>query len=175
MVSDVTWSVAGDAQVKRRFTRLETACDDFTAPLTAIMGIIEDETSHQFSAEGDPRWPALTKRYAARKRRRRGFATMLIASGALRASLVRRGVRGAIAEVTKTEMRRGSSLTVGKRRRWNLALIHYLGAPNVPREGGKGLPARPMLRLRRNAQSQIVGAFRRHLWERGELSSQYAP
>jgi len=163
---DVQWEVYGDTQLAGRFTRLETRLDDFEVPLGQSMDVVEDETRYQFGREGEPSWQSLNPRYARAKRRQWGFTTMLVASGEMFASLVRRGVRGAIAKVTKTEMRRGSSLMVGARRKWNLAALHYAGTD-------EGLPARPMMRLRRAAQTRIRAFFYRYLFEQGELASIY--
>lgn len=136
--------------------------NDFSKPLTEAMGVVESENQYQFDVEGAPRWKKLSDAYKARKRRIFGFTNKLVATGALFASLVKRWAAGAIAVVTPDEMRRGTSLTVGTKRRWNLGLIHQLGAPRA------SIPARPMMRLRRRAQAAIVGIFHRWLTELGE-------
>jgi phage gpG-like protein len=168
MVLDLSWQVSGEAQFHERFDRIERAFDDLREPLTDIMGVVEEEAAHQFRTEGEPAWAKLREPYATRKRRRWGATGILVASGALRASLTNRHARGAIFEVTRTSMRRGTSLTVGSKHKWNLGLIHQLGAPRVRTADGKGLPKRPPLRLRATAQRKMSKIIVDWLYRKGE-------
>jgi hypothetical protein len=160
VVFDLRWDVAGETQLRRRFTHLERSFDDLREPFTGALGVIEDETRHQFGAEGDPAWAPLSAAYADRKQRRWGHVTKLIASGALALSLIERWAKGAIVEIEPDYLRRGTSLLVGKARKWNLGLLHQRGT--------RTMPARKPLRLRASAQDRILRIFRDWFWRQGE-------
>ncbi|MEN6544794.1 MAG: hypothetical protein ABFE07_02030 [Armatimonadia bacterium] len=152
----IRWSVADEVQLDRAFTRLAIDVKDFTEPLAAAKEIVKDETLAQFEAEGDPGWADLNSRYKAWKARHFPGKTKLICTEALLHSLTGDHADGAIREITPTTLRYGTSLEVGETRKWNLGLIHQLGTKD-----GR-IPARPMLRLRRQGQTRIVRAFREH-------------
>ncbi|HJN17660.1 MAG TPA: phage virion morphogenesis protein [Armatimonadota bacterium] len=165
---DFSYTVAGERQVSGLFPRLETQLSDFTEPLTEIMGGVEDETGHQFGQEGEPDWDDLEPRYEAQKRKRWGEQPILQASHALMLSLTDRSHKDAVAEVTPLSMRRGTSITVGTGRHWNLGLIHQLGAPRA------NIPARPMMRIRRAFQILARSILADWLFDQGEGSSTYS-
>jgi phage gpG-like protein len=145
-----------------RFTNLEIRLTDFREPFGKVVDVLDDEARHQFSSEGDPRWPALSDAYKARKQRAVGHTALLVWSGALALSLIERWARGAITVIEPLEMRRGTSLQVGKKRRWNLGLIHQVGAPRAQ------VPPRPPLMLRKTARSRIRDIFEKWLNSLGE-------
>ena len=146
----IHYSVAGEVQLERAFTRLAIDVKDFTLPLRASEEVIEQSTRRQFAQQGQPAWKKLKPTYAARKARLHPGKTILRATDALYNSLVRAGSPGAIREVTATQLRFGTSLEVNG---WNLGLIHQMGRKD------KTLPARPMLRLSSTSKRLIVDCF----------------
>ena len=160
---DMEWVVDGDVQLRRRLVGIDERLQDFSEPFEEMTGVVEDENRNQFATEGEPRWPKLSDDYAEQKRRRWGFTTILIASGALLGALVHRTARGAIAVIKPTEMRRGSSIEVGKTRKWNLGWLHYRGTDTMP--------AREPMRLRPQAQRKMTGIMHRWMTAQGDGSA----
>lgn len=155
---ELRWEVAGAVQLSRTFTRLGAVLRDFRRPLRRLAReVIYPEIKHQFETEGNPAWPPLSPGYARRKALKYPGRPKLVASGALRKSLVNRNATGSIYTLTKEYLEIGTSLKTPNKR-WNLGLIHQLGAPRAK------VPARPMLRLRPEAQTQAVVIF--HEWFR---------
>lgn len=64
--------------------RLEKSLKDFTEPHEEMRSEIRDVLELQFSAEGTPRWAALTVPYAQEKLARWGVKPILEASGAMK-------------------------------------------------------------------------------------------
>jgi phage gpG-like protein len=158
---DLNWEIAGERQLAARFTRLAVTFTDFRRPLARMArDVIIPEIRHQFESEGDPAWVALSAAYQRWKDKHYPGQPKLQRTGALRASLLNRRAAGAIYRLTKTELVIGTALQTpdGK---WNLGLIHHLGADRVP------IPARPIMRLRASAQTEAVIIFSRWLWEEG--------
>ena len=147
----IRYSVAGEVQLDRTFTRLAIDVQDFHLPLQASEVVIEQQTRRQFAQQGAPAWKKLSAAYAARKARLHPGKTILRATDALYNSLVNAGSPGAIREITATQLRFGTSLEVNG---WNLGLLQQMGTKD------KTLPARPMLRLTAISKSLIVNCFR---------------
>jgi hypothetical protein len=147
----LTWSVGGQVQLDRQFTRLAIEVTDFEEPLRAAGVIVYDETRAQFAAQGNPPWPTLDPVYAALKKRLFPGKTMLRVTDALMHSVTDPAAEGAIYELTKTSLTIGSDIRVG---RWNLGLIHQEGAPRAR------IDPRPMLRLLETAKRNIIRGFR---------------
>ena len=150
----ISWEIAGEVQLSRTLTRLAIDLHDFRVPLKQVgKEVVYPEIRNQFGKEGDPgHWPRLSPGYARWKARHHIGAPMLVASGALRASLTFAGAPGAIYDLTKEQLTIGTSLqTPGGK--WNLGLIHQQGAPRAH------IPARPMLKRRVAAQGRAVTIF----------------
>ena len=150
----ISWEIAGEVQLSRTLTRLALDLHDFREPLKRVgKEVVYPEIKHQFDVEGDPtKWPALSPGYARWKARHYPGVPMLTAKGGLRRSLTYKGAPGAIYDLTKEQLAIGTSLqTPGGK--WNLGLIHQLGAPRAH------IPARPMLKLRVAAQGRAVAIF----------------
>jgi phage gpG-like protein len=159
---DLNWTIAGERQLARRFTRLAMTLSNYARPLARMArDVIYPEIRHQFQAEGDPGWDPLSAAYAAWKARKYPGKPKLQATGALLASLTNRRAKHAIYTLTKDELIIGTSLRTPDGE-WNLGLLHQLGAPKAK------LPARPMMRLRESAQTRAVEIFARWLWEEGQ-------
>jgi phage gpG-like protein len=155
------WEIAGQVQLSRTFTRLAATLTDFRKPLRRMYKeVILPEIKEQFEAEGAPAWPELSPAYAARKARRHPGKPKLVVSGALMGSLTQKTARGAIFNLTKEQLEVGTDLTTpdGK---WSLGRIHQEGAPRA------SVPARPMLRLRPEAQTRAVEIFAAWFYEEG--------
>jgi len=166
-VYDLTWSVAGDTQLFRRLRGLETRMINAQPAFEQVLGIIEDEVRYQYRVQGRPKWPPLSPDYLIRKMRRWGvFNLIMIASGRLYRSETQRGAVGAIAEVGPDHAIRGTSLLVGKKRHWNLGLIHQKPTP------GKR-PVRAQMLLRPSAQTKIVQTIRQFIFTQGEAGATY--
>ena len=156
------WSIAGHVEFRRPFVDLDRRFRDLRPAFRDMMDVVEDETRHQFDVEGDPPWAALNEQYAARKLAKHGHQTKLIVTAALALSLIERWAPGSIARISKLEMARGTALQVGKSKGWNLGLIHQLSAPRV---GQHGIPARPMMVVRPEAQTKLTTILSDYLWE----------
>lgn len=158
---NLNWEIAGEKQLARRFTHLALALTNFKKPLARLArDVIYPEIRHQFAGEGDPGWAALSARYKSWKQLHHPGQPKLVATGALKASLTNRKAPGAIYRLTKEELVIGTGLKTpdGK---WNLGLLHQLGAENA------NVPARPMMRLRASAQTQAVMIFSQWLSDEG--------
>lgn len=148
------FQVADKVLLDRALPRIAIELDDWTPALEASSDIIYAEISHQFSAQGQPPWAPLSRSYAARKARKFPGKPLLRATDGLYESLTIPGAAGNVHQITKDTLVIGSSLMVGK---WNLGLLHDKGAPNA------SLPARPIMRFRREARTAIVDAHRKHM------------
>ena len=152
----LSFSVAGTPLLDRRINRLALNLHDFTEPLRETGEVIYDNIRAQFAAQGKPKWAALSDLYAARKARKHPGKTILRATDRLMQSLTERTAPGAIYELTPTHVRIGTDVQTPDSR-WNLGLIHQLGAPN------RNIPARPMIRLTMGSRTRIVVVFRQWL------------
>ena len=172
----ISWEVMGETQLRRRLVGMSTRTLDARPAFEQIIDVVQDEAKHQFADEGDPPWPEYVMQegrsspYLQRKLRPppkgAGHGTLMVWSGGLALSLTQRWAHGAIVETGPDFARRGTSLTVGKRRRWNLGAIHQGGWGSVPK--------RAMLLLRPIAQNRIVRILRDWIFQRGEGSSTYS-
>jgi phage gpG-like protein len=153
-------ALAGDTVIDRKLGRIAIALDDFKEPLREVGDIIYDEIGFQFTSQGRPKWPALSSAYAARKAKKFPGKTMLIARGLLAGSLTHTApgspstAPGAVYLLTKDSITIGSDIRVGK---WNLGLIHQLGAERA------NIPARKLIVIRQSARTKMVIAFRDHI------------
>ena len=148
----VRWEIAGDVQLARTFVRLGVVLQDFREPLRRIADeLIYPEIKHQFAAEGDTIWPAYRSAAYAAFKRRIG-KPKLVVTGALQRSLTTKRARGSVYRLTKELLEIGTQLQTPDGQ-WNLGLIHQKGAPRA------NIQARPMMRLRRSAQTKAVEIF----------------
>ena len=168
----IRFDVMGQAPIDRMFVGMSERLHDAQPAFEQINDIVQDEVKHQFAEEGDPPWPDYTMKegrtspYLQWKLREVGHSTLMVLRGGLALSLTQRWAPGAIVEVGPDFLRRGTSLTVGTRRQWNLGAIH---------QGGWGTaPKRAMLLLRKVAQNRIVVALRNWIFGQGEGSSTYS-
>jgi phage gpG-like protein len=165
-VFDITWEVAGDKQLIRRLRGLETRTIDARPAFEEVLGIIEDEVRYQYRAQGEPKWAELSKSYAARKLAQWGSQPIMVASARLYRSETERHAVGAISGVGPDYATRGTSIRVGKRRQWNLGLVHQ-----KPR--ARKRPTRAQMLLRGSAQTKIVLTIRQYIFTGGEARSTY--
>jgi len=109
---ELRWEVAGTVQLSRTFTRLGAVLRDFRRPLGRLAReVIYPEIKHQFETEGNPAWPPLSPGYARRKALKYPGRPKLVASGALRKSLVNRNATGSIYTLTKEYLEIGTRST----------------------------------------------------------------
>lgn len=158
---EIRWEVVGETQLRRRLSGIALQLTDYREPLQQLADeVIYPEIRQQFEAQGNPPWPSLTSRYAARKARQYPGAGILVRTGDLKRSLTTKRARGSIYSLTEHQLVIGSRLrTPGGR--WNLGLLHQKGAPRAK------LPARPPLRLTPQKQFRAVEIFHRWLLARG--------
>lgn len=149
----LTFAIAGDTLLDRRFSRVALDLDDFSDPLRETGHAIHDAIRDQFAAEGSPAWEPLSPRYAARKARTYPGMPILQATRRLMLSLTDADAPDAVFDVSPTRLILGTDVETpdGK---WNIGLLHQLGAPNA------NIPARPMIRLPMTARTRITMIFR---------------
>jgi len=137
--------VAGATQLDSMLPRIALELTDFSEPLRETGQAIYDDIAKEFADEGQtkqPEWPEYGEFYGPWKAKHHPGKPMLEITGALRRSLTGSSAPGSIHDVSSHTLTIGTSLTTpgGK---WNLGLIHQLGAPDAPHP----IPARPMIRL----------------------------
>ncbi|MBC7289018.1 MAG: phage virion morphogenesis protein [Armatimonadetes bacterium] len=163
---DVRFEVDGEAQISRRLNRMFRNVTDLRHVWPRIAGIIREAIDYQFQQSGEPPWPPLSPKYAARKRGLVGDKPILVFTGQLRASLTEAGHPDHIERHGPLRFELGTKRTT-PRGNYNLGLIHHRGAPRA------NIPPRPIIRLLQRYKTEITLALREGIWEEPEEWQQY--
>lgn len=144
--------VFGDVQVSREILRFGARGSDMRPAFRSIVDFIMGEERHQFASEGryaSGGWKRLKDATIAAKRREHLDLRILHATHALRDSLTRRGARYQILEVSRGELRFGTSRPG--------AAAHQRPKDTNP------LPQRRPLELREFARREILKKLQRYV------------
>lgn len=135
------------------------ATADLQPAMEAMADYIQEEIDTAFKTGGASTasglWAPLNGGYEALKRQLYPGAPLLVRTGALRASLTKRGTRGGIRRITRRSMEVGSSIRVGSIRLWNLGQLHQLGT--------RSYPPRPIIDLTQRQRRRLLSIVRTHI------------
>jgi phage gpG-like protein len=158
---EVRMEVLGEVQLHRRLDGMIDRVQDLRPAFERIAAHLERTFEQAFASSGATGgtgvWTPLSPRYAAWKLRKVGPKPILTFSGRLRRSMTQSRARGAVREILPLEMRFGTSVVVGRRRRWNLGALHQTGTR-------RGLPVRKVIALTPRQRAGITRAIRDHIW-----------
>jgi phage virion morphogenesis protein len=125
--------------------------------MSQIADYLMQITATQFDSQGrrgGGSWRRLTPEYQKRKAREGKDPRILHATGVLRKSVTKRRARGQILVINKDSLQFGSNI--------EYAAVHQRG-------GGRGIPARPYLKILprdRTAIADILGGYIMEAWNR---------
>lgn len=140
-------TITGDEAAERHLDTMGDRAVDARPVWNVVAGLVMRETRRQFALGSG--WAPLAASTRERKARQHKPAQAMVDSGALRASLTRRGARGQILDLQRDEMRLGTRIFYAR--------FH---------QRGKGVPERKVLdltpavkrRISRDLADHIVGA-----------------
>lgn len=153
MVMTLNLEVYGEAELNRTMLRFANAVDDMRPAFTAIHDDFIKTEKAQFASEGaagaSGKWAPLAESTVAYKASHGLDPAILVATGALRASLANQGDQSHVYRVTKDTMFIGSKVDYGK--------YHQSRLPRTR------LPRRPVLSLPEATKRAWVKMLQDHL------------
>lgn len=148
-MTQVNFEVLGEKQVSQMLSRTTDKAADLGPYWIMVQGLLRQVIGEQFTTEGGRTggWAPLSARYALDKARRFGSQPILVASGALRRSLM--GGSGQISQQEGNEtLRFGTSVPYG--------VFHQTGTSRMPQ--------RRILDLTNDDRRTMMKLLQRHLF-----------
>ena len=119
----IAFNIAGEAQFSRKLKNIGNAVTDLTPAWQDIAWDFYQTEAEFFQSAGDGNWKPLKDSYADWKRSKGLSPRILVATGALEASLTRPGAPGAVCVMSPLALTLGT-LVRTKNGKFNLGLIH---------------------------------------------------
>lgn len=152
----ISMTIAGDTQLARSFSRFQEGLKDLRPAWEPVSEELYRITAEQFDSEGGSSggWMPLSPAYAARKAELVPGAKMLVFSGRMRDSLVKKG---------------GDNILVKKKKQFEFGTKVRspggFGYPLAHQKGTRLMPKRMIFDLTETDKRDLTRAIQRHLVE----------